>query len=365
MDLTTTEKIKRRVVNIIPDADKDATDATITLSNWLESVNTSNMKTRVSSFYMNNSGVPCFIPKWTDSLPPAGWQGTSVPPSSIANNTLGPDTLNYYWNFNQGNVNHGGIINMDASASQYPNNRPALRPSKEFEQLSNNYFWFFNTSNFLDLIVTQINNVISSQALDTYGIAMVRTAEGYGLYLPVSLFAAGWALQFSKTLIDLFQFKNKVSANSTSLYEIQFNNTPRSYYVPDVTSPGTFSNQSCLFVFSNYVPDKWFPFDQILLRTDMPIEAEVFFNNNDYVSRNYANILFAFKVSTNNPDGIYNFYTYDPDPSAGWISFIGTNTRDSVKFEFLLRFQSTKDVIAYPIKQEENFYFVLETISTL
>jgi hypothetical protein len=362
MDLTTTMKIKRRIVNIIPDETADTTDASIKLSNWLESTDTSDKKIRVSSFYMNNSAIPCFVPKWTNSLPPSGFQGT--PSTSILNNTLNSDTLDYFWNLNNGvTANRGGVLNMEQGESRYPALRPSIRPPNEFSQLSNKYFWFFNTSDFLDIIVRQINSEIAAHTLDQYGIAMVRTADGYGLYVPVSL-TATWSLQFSQTLIDLFQFKNTKSANSSLLFDINFNDAPRSYYVPDVTSPGTYSNQSCLFVFSNYVPDTWFPFDQILLRTDMPIEAETFFNNSNYVSQNYQNILFAYKVSNNNPDGIYNFYTYDPDPAAGWVSFVGTNTRDSINFEFLLRFKDTKDVIPYLIKPRENFYFVIEEIHT-
>lgn len=361
MDLTTTEKIKRRVINILPNPTADTTNASITLSNWVENNDTSNQKIRVSSFYMNNSSIPCFIPKWTNSLPPSGWQGSGS--LSIENNVLSADTLDYFWNWSTGATQRGGIVNMQTAKSQYSSLKPAIRPRDEFSQLNNKYFWFYNTSDFLDVIVDQINAGIAAYTMDTYGIAMVRTTTGYGLYVPVTLVTVGgWDLQFSKTLIDLFQFKSSFSGNSPLLYQIEFNNTPRNYYVPDVTAPGTFSNQSCFFVFSNYVPDTWFPFDQILLRTDLPIEAETFFNNNDYISRNYQNIMLAFKVSTNNPDGIYNFYTYDPDPDAGWISFVGTNTRDSVNFEFLLRFQTTKDVIPYTIKPRENFYFVLESI---
>lgn len=368
MDLTTTSKIKRRIITIIPDSTQDSTPASIEVSNWMNSTDLTNKKMRISSFYFNNSKLCCFVPKWAAGLPPANWQQTGGTVTT-ENNALSIDTLDYAWNlYNSGTTtSHGGIINMDALRSNYPNLRPATHPDSEYAQLTNKYYWFFDTSRFLDLIIQQINTVINTYNISTgveYGIQLVRTDQGYGLYLPTVIRDAGYVLQFSKTLIDLFQFKNSQASNSSYLYTIEFNPTVRNYFVENVSIGGSFSSQPCIFVNSNYVPDFWFPFDQLLIRTDAPVESEMFYNNNNYISQNYQNIMLTYRLSNNNPDGIYNFYESDIDPASGWISLVNTNTRDNIKIDILLRFSKTKDLIAYPIGPGENFYFVVESIET-
>jgi hypothetical protein len=145
---------------------------------------------------------------------------------------------------------------------------------------------------------------------------------------------------------------------------MEYNSTPRNYFVENL-STGTFVSQPCLFVQSRYVPDTWFPFDELLIRTDMPVETETFYNNSNYIVQNYQNVMLTYKIVNNNPDGIYNFFTSNIDPNSGWISYIGTNTRENIRFDILLRFRTTKDLIPYQIKSNENFTFTVEEITTI
>lgn len=368
MDLTTTRHIKRKIINIIPSSRNDVTDCTVTLSNWLYRVPTEDRKIRISSFFMNNTAIPCFIPEWTENLPPTGWQGGTTVTTS--NNTLTPDTLGYYFNLYNPttNTSHGGIINMDALRSEYPTLRPPIHPTSEYSQLSNKYYWFFNTTLFLDLIIKQINDVINANSISSgivYGIQLIKTSEGYGLLVPNTVFDAGYSFQFSKSLIDLFQFKAVKSSNSDLLYTIQFNATPRNYFVENLGTNQLIS-QACAFVASRYIPDTWFPFDQMLFRvTGLPIDSENVYDNSNRISQNYENIMLTYKLVNANPDGIYNFFTSEIDPGTGWVSFDNkTNGMENFSISCLLRLKRTKDLLPYQIKPNENFYFTVEDIQT-
>lgn len=361
MDLTTTKMIKRRTINIIPDPTQEVTNCSITVSNWFQNIDTSNKKFRVSSFYLNNSALPCFIGKWMSSEWPSNWWGVGA--GTITNSTIGPNSLDYHFNIHNLTNDYGSTVVMDPNYSQYPLQVPSVHSSTEFQQLSNKYFWFFNTSQFLEMLGKQINDVIGANSLSQYGVAFVRTQQGYGLYVPTTLTDE---LQFSQTLIDLFQFKCKNSSNSPSyLKTVEFNAQLRNYYVEDLTAPGTFASKPCFFVASNYVPDTWFPFDLLLIKTTLPTESETFYDNNNYISQNYQNIMLTYKIQNNNPDGIYNFYTSNIDPQSGWLSMVGTNSSDNCKFDILLRLQRTKDIVPYQIKASENAYFVTEEITTV
>lgn len=360
MDLTTTKQIKRRVINILPDPTKETTDCSIKVSNWFQNVQLHDKKFKVASFYLNNTALPCFIPRWPSASPPVGWQGVGT--IIVTTNTaLDQNALDYQFNISDTINHYGSTVVMDPTFSQYPSRQPPNHPSIEFQELSNKYYWFFNTTQFIEMLGKQINLVINTNSLSQYGVAFTRTTQGYGLYVPTTLVEE---VQFSQTLIDLFQFKNKVSTNSTYLRTIEFNAQLRNYFVEDLTSPGTFVSKPCYFVASNYIPDKWFPFDQLLIRTDLPLEPEIVFDNNNFISQTYQNIILTFKLSNNNPDGIYNFYTSEIDPHSGWCSLVGTNSNDNCTFDILLRLRRTKDILPFQIKNDESAYFLLETITT-
>jgi hypothetical protein len=369
MDLTTTKSIKRRIINISPDPTKELTDCSITLSNWLQNTDTSNMKMRISSFYFNNSTLPAFIPDYIPTLLPLGFAINTAPaapvPSSfyidstpaIGTPVLNNQILDYYINIydSSTNISVSSYLYMNDLVSEYPELKPVKHASDDFEQKSNRYFWFFNTSKFCDVVGYTI-----SKALELYfGTApnickLIRTSEGYGMYLLYSA-SQNYEIQFSQSLIDLFQFKSTSSVNSSYLRTIIFNENSRSYGTPTTVNA---------YVASNYVPDSWAPFEELLIKSDFPVESEVFYNNFNYTSQNYDNILLAYSLANNNPDGIYNYYSNIAGDAENWVTLVGTNSNENVYIETLLKLRGSKNLIPYTIKKKEIFRIVTETITT-
>lgn len=368
MDLSTTKKIKRRILEISPNQNKDLTDCSITVSNWFQSIDTSNMKFRISSFYMNNSTICDFIPKYLSSIYPLGFPGGVGVNNYLIQDPSGGSPLigtpvltntitDYYVSVRRiadGNVTTSYIY-MEDVISEYPELKPAIHPGSSFEQYSNRYYWFFNTSKFCDIISLIINEIFVvgfGQPSDMCSI--IRTSQGYGLYLS-TVVSTLYEVQMSPSLNDLFQFKSVESTNSPELRTIIFNTNLRSYGNP--TAPHA-------FVASNYVPDTWFPFNEMLIKSNLPIESEIFFDNSNFKSQDYQNIMLTFDLSNNNPDGIYNFYRMKAESGDNWVSMVGTNTKENCTFETLLRLRETKDLIPYTINKKEQFRLVTETIET-
>jgi len=372
MDLSTTRTIKRRVITIEPDQTRELTDCTITLSNWLQSVDTESTKMRISSFYFNNSTIPCFVPQYISKILPTNFpinipaiSPIPVPPAPEylpATTVLTPDILNYFVAVRR--VSDGMVvtsyISMESDLSEYPSLRPLIHPTNTYEQYRNRYYWFFNTSKFCDIVADRINTILTGTTMGLAGndCVITRSPQGYGLYIGSTPFfgaAAQYELQFSKSLIDLFQFKSVRSVNSTELRTIVFNNTTRTYGTPSIIGA---------YVASNYIPDSWFPFSQILIKSTLPVETEVFFDNKNYVSQNFQNILLAFGVNNSSPDAIYNFYKMTAGDGENWVSIVNTNSGENATIQILLEFRETGDLIPYTINKNEKFRMIIETIET-
>lgn len=363
MDLSTTKTIKRRILEISPSQTNALTNCNITVSNWFQSIDTTFNKFRISSFYMNNSTIPAFIGGYLPQLYslniPSNTYLIQDPVTEVVSAgtpILTNQILNYYVSIKK--VSTGASVTsyiyMKDGVSEYPALKQSIHSGSSFGQYDNRYFWFYNTSKFCDLVSDILNDILItgfSEAAANYA-EIVRTSQGYGLYFDNAMVIAGYKISFSQSLMDLFQFK---SIGDEQLREIIFNTNLRSYGNP--VKPYN-------YVASNYVPDTWAPFSQLLIKSDLPIENEIFYESNNYISQNYQNIMLTFTLSNNNPDSIYNFFKYTPNADDGWVSMVGTNTRENCTFETLLKLRETGDLIPYTIKKNEIFRLVTETIVT-
>lgn len=363
MDLTTTMKIKRRVLNIEPQQNKEQTPVYIKTTNWTKQ-NLQTTKFKVSSFFFNNSEIPCFIPKWIQTAYTANQLNNKTPSASVtfSNSTITNKTLDYFVAIKNKTTNdiNALMIEMHDDQSRYPNSKPLSHLSTAFEQYNNRYYHFYNTTNFCSLVQDALNVLLNNEGvasgLDT--IKILRTDQGYAMYFNSDITAQNYEIQFSKTLIDLFQFKNTQSLNSTYLYTIQFNESPVSYFVPTV------GDSPFLPVYSTYIPDKWFPYDLLIIKSDIPVETEIYYNNTNYLPSDYDNIILTFKVINNNPDGIYNYFTSEIDPNSGWMTMTQNTNSENIYFTVNLRLRETNDLVNYVIGQGEKAYILTETIIT-
>ena len=372
MDLSTTDKIKRQVLKFIPNNTPAPTELSITLSNWLRTTNIANTKFRVSQFYLNNSTIPCFIGKYISTFPTSPAAASNdpgiLPISKLGTNatnypmntTITATSLDYFINVFDTNTSESYCVYilMDDVYSKFPAEKPVVHTATAFAQYRNRYFHFYNTSFFCELITANIKAILGDPTglNKTYSndVDIVRTSGSYTIYLPVAFATDGLELQFSQTLIELFNFRNAESINSDVLFTIIPNTQA-------VTYNSVVSNKTS----SAFVGDNWFPYDELLIKTDMPIEPESFYTTSNYICQNRNNIMLTFDLSNNNPDGIYNFYRSDIDANEGWCSIVeGKSGQDNCLFEILLQLRETGDTVLYTIKQGEKARITLETITT-
>jgi hypothetical protein len=378
MDLTTTQKIKRRVLNIEPNQNQEITDCTIKISNWTKNQNLINKKVRVSSFFLNNGSLPCFVPKWISTpytsndfinkptyLVDKG-SGPVVPSSFFYSPVPNNETIDYIVsirNITTGQASSGNVYStyvlMKDSVSKFVSNKPASKPVSAYQQYTNPYYFFFDTTDFCEIVEDAINSLFQNIGFTLFGasVRVIRTSNGYALYYNSTTGGSNpWAnfeLQFSQSLIDLFQFKHKDSINSTKLKTIDLNSATILY-----------ENQTWFPVFSSYVPNYWFPYDLLVIKSDLSVETEVFYNNNGFLPSNYEDIILTFKLVVEQPELIYNIFNSELDPDSGWLSYQNNNSGENITFSVMLRIRETNDLVPYTIKKGEKAFFVIEELTT-
>lgn len=356
MDLSTTKKIKRRVLEINPNPNQELTDCNITVANWFQSNNLSNTKFKISSFFMNNTTIPCFIPKYIPSLPSSAVFKDKNPAGVVTlyNDILDQNSLNYWVAVSDpsGNNIHVKYIKMSAPYSEYPSDQPPIHPYSASDQYRHRYYGFYNTSKFCEMVSSQLSSLITTFTILSFKCEIVRQKEGYTLFVESSALAL-CDIHFSQSLIDLFQFKNVESPQSTQLRTIIFN-----------AQTSTYLGKPCSSVNSNYVGNQWFPYDELIFKSDLPIEPIGFYNNNDYIRQSYQNIILSFRLNNADPDGIYNFLYSEINPESSWVTMINTNSGENATFNILLRLKDTGDLIPYTIKNGEVCKFETITIET-
>ena len=152
MNLTTTNRIKRRNIDIVPDPNQEFTNCSITLVNWLYNQDLNNKRLKISEFYLNNSSIACFIPEYPTSMPQASQLNdkTGLGINTIVNNTFDKNSLNYFVNIHNSATkdNYCMAVRMDPNYSDYSLLQPSIFPQTSYAMYSNRYFWFFNTKRF-------------------------------------------------------------------------------------------------------------------------------------------------------------------------------------------------------------------------
>jgi hypothetical protein len=184
-------------------------------------------------------------------------------------------------------------------------------------------------------------------------VEIIKTNDGYKIAISQSYVNAHgpFSLYISDMLYELFKFP--VVKATDKLFEIKFN-----------TQPEVYGTQNILSSYTRYIPDTWFPFDIMVIKTNLAVEREKIYNNQQYQSKDSEDIMLSYKMVNDNPDGIYNFFDSDIDPNSGWITFGGVSTTDNINFWIQLRLKYTLEYVDYTILKTEKAYFVLEHIET-
>ena len=295
MDLSTTKKIQRRVLRIDADPNEELTNCTITVANWFQNQNLENVKFKISSFYLENTSIACFIPKYIYAIPDSSIFKDKNPAETVnifSGATLNSNSLDYWVaiRHNATTTTTVSYIEMNQIYSEYPNLQPSVHPVSPSNQYKNRYYWFFNTSKFAELITAHLSTLIDAiiPVGAPHQVEAVRTtvngSASYGLYLQDGILnIAGYDIMFSPSLINLFQFKSVESIQSTQLRTIIFNTQQRTY-----------NSILSHFVASNYVGTQWFPYDEIAFRSDLPIQTVGYYDTSNYIKQSYQNIILSY-----------------------------------------------------------------------
>ena len=364
--LSTNEKILRQDLQILNPYQKTwvpnqypnmgVYPAQISIQNQLLRHGLKKRKFRLAFFYIQNSYVPNNIPMPLFSFPQA--------PNTMANNisgvaatvvggTIGVNSINYYFNLYQ----YATFTNYTVFLQHVPtgNFRPPVIPYTDVSPYYNDpYYWNYSTSYFTDYLSAQINQAILTVTGVADAFIAVATSTGYRFYIQsVIQLYHGIELQLSQSLLNLYTFDYTNTINSTYFFNPTWNTT------------GTTVNGILYYTATTrYIPDTWFPFDQMLLSTDLPLEPELFYNSQNYNFQSFDNIIIGYDINTDQPDEIYNYWKSDFTPEQGWVDF-GTDTSErseNMTFKFQLRVKGNNTLVNYPLAPNEQALLKFETM---
>lgn len=364
--LSTNEKILRQDLQILNPYQKTWTPgqypnmgvypAQISIQNQLLRHGLKKRKFRLAFFYIQNSYVPNNIPMPLFSFPQA--------PNTMANNisgntplvvngTIGVNSINYYFNIYNYNTHDSHTVFLQHVPTG--NFRPPIVPYTDVGAYYNDpYYWNYSTSYFTDYLASQINTAIQAVSGLTNAFTAVATSTGYRFYVEETFFTNfDLELQLSQSLLNLYTFDFTNSVNSTYFFNPTW-----------TTTPTMINGTSYLSVTSRYIPDTWFPFDQLLLSTDLPLEPELFYNNQNYNFQSFDNIIIGYDINTDQPDEIYNYWKSDFSPEQGWVDF-GADTSErseNMNFRFQLRVKGNNALVNYPLAPNEQALLKFETM---
>jgi hypothetical protein len=139
------------------------------------------------------------------------------------------------------------------------------------------------------------------------------------------------------------------SVNGSKIFDVKFNSQTTTYAGATVYS-----------TFSQYISDKWFSYDALVFKTNLPVEKISVSDQDSYTARGYENILLIFKI-----DGIpYNFFSSAFTPDDNWCSLFNTNIGENFFLNLYLQLRETNDIVPYTIKVNEKFFVETEEIDT-
>lgn len=355
MDLSTTNKIIRRIFQIYPLPNQLLTNCFINNVNFFDNRDLTNIMFRISSFYMNCSAIPTFLPKYLEGQFDANYVNNLQPTTTVnfhtpADNIFRCDYLVNIVDTSTG-ANTAIPVNFTPEYSVNPDQAPTYKTTSASSQYENPYWFVFDTTVLCDILSKAISDAIQTvtAGVVSNGCNVVKSGNGYVMYLATGFHDGTYILQFSKSLIDLFAFKNVASTNSSNLYSIIFNTQSRIY-----------NGTSVYEVFSKYISDKWNAFDNLVFKTSCPIQKIKVYDNNSYEMKSYENVILEFKIGAIP----YNFFTSKFTPDENWCSMINTNSRDNMFINCYLRNRETGSLFPYKIVDGEQFSITTEEIET-
>ena len=278
-----------------------------------------NKKTmRCYRFTINNTEMPLFIPLNVTSQTYFNVSSNAGSSNTYVNNTLNANSLQYFIIVrDQANLNAVTtyIQQIPESPSLTPPPFPVTDPNSYYQ---NPYYYYHDFSHWLTIIANTINAAATTLG-QTAGCNIVINNSGGGYSFTFyfnSTFIASYQVEFSKTLLDIFELKNLVSPYTTgqNSYILQFSDF--------VTSSGsvTYKVISCPAYESTFV------FSEFLISSDdLGINFTSFINNSDLLTNTsqggYESTILSYSVRSADWLGYHDYFDYVNQNDSLWKSF--------------------------------------------
>ena len=280
---------------------KDDQVAQIDLENTFFQENLSNKKLTVDYGYFGNDSLPLFIPDLRTSFPTI----TPVPITEY-NNTLNVNSIDYA--IRMTNLTTGDTyVSYVEWSPELPYPAPLTPPSSTNEMYFNKYYWSKSTPHFSQIVTQTLHSLaLALGAIVANDVIQILVGtNSFSLVVDNRLIqgiATSWKIDFSHTLNKLFRLQ---SVYADSIFDtIVFS-----------INPIGFANQTCSISNGLGGSNKWFPFDQLTISSDLSLRKVQNQNNvttgtTKFYNTNYKNVILEFNILSDNPNQIYPYFEY-------------------------------------------------------
>lgn len=322
--------------------------------------NLNDKKIRIQKLRINNTFIPLFIPDRYKTQDELIEQDTELSLMGLIKNYSQPNTL-YIRSPNVPTVQPNLLKYFTCITTPTTIDISILQPTiinknipipnyvikNDIEYYTNQGYYYYDLGLFLKQLQIQINgslNMFYTTSNVSYcKLQYTQTGNGtsVSIFLQNSMFVAPNDMQilgFSRDLLEILPFSNIYKAFSIIESDLI------SYI--DFTEETIQMNGVAYRTASCTLFDNMFPFTQLLINSDlMNVNPEDFIDNNTLSSNistgNPTSTMLSYDISTENPLGIYNYYTYINNYDSEWKNFLNaTNSNGNVDIYIGLRMRN-------------------------
>ncbi|MET0570939.1 MAG: hypothetical protein ABWZ79_05900 [Pedobacter agri] len=309
-------------------------------------------KMRIQKFYLNNTGVPLFIPNRVTNTSYFNVT-TDATATQYLFDTFTSNSLEYYIILrDQANTNATVVFLQQPTNINFGATQPSTPILDDNLYYQNRYYYYYDFTHFLQVIVDSFNAAFAvNPAAAGNPVEPILWQNKSGYFQLFVRNEADWYFEFSESLIRLLPFKNIQIANG--IYRLVFSDTP-------ATINGNTYNEVDADMY-----DTIFPFAQLIFRSEDSNLNPVNFVDEGVLTSNLSGGIFeksilTYDIETNNPSGIYNFYKYVNEDDSLWVNFYNNrNINNHFTIDLFLRLKNNL-LIPYPINPGELCTFSVE-----
>lgn len=308
----------------------------------------------VQQMYMTNTSIPIFVPELISETTASYSPGATT--SHVLGNTGGLNRLDYFFVFRKYDDNSAATACIVNWAPSNPNamTPPAFIPD-ENSVFTTPYFHCFDFTQFLmmcnEAVTAAINDV--TPLADYIVFSLDESSQTFNLSIPSSLSSSEYQLEMSPKLAKLFPFNSTKTNYGT--FAIRWSNL-----LQEVN--GIEYYNACAPIY-----DTIFPFDSILLSTDLPLFPIEFISNRASAYPLQKSVMFQFR-KINAGLNIYDHFIasndYMLDKAHRFTQNNPANGR-RMSITLILRTRKNENYLEWNFPSDSKLELVLNTYSVM